>query len=262
MGQTAAMEPERHLEILRTEGERLASLPADSLDAPVPAIAGWTVERVLTHTGKVHQWTTAALAIPEGGSLADVGELPGMPRGPEALPAYRRSLDALLAAFAERDPASPAVTFLGPANVAWWLRRQANEVAVHRMDAADAIEAAGGPEPEPIDADAAADGIDEWASVFLTSWAARGDGFPADLVGRTLHLHGTDDAAPDDGAEWLLTLDRTSVRVERAHTKGDVALRGSAQDLLLAVWRRRPLSALDVIGNASVAERLLDLVRL
>ena len=261
MGQTAGMEPARHLEILRTEGERLASVPVDSIGAPVPAIEGWTVERVLTHTGKVHQWCTAALAVPEGGTLADVGELPGMPRGPEALPAYRRSLDALLGAFAERDPSGPALTFLGPADVAWWLRRQANEVAVHRMDASDAIAAAGGPEPAPIAADAAADGIDEWASVFLGRWASRDGGLPDDLDGRTVHLHGTDDPAPAGGAEWLLTLGRTSVTVERSHAKGDVALRGPAQDLLLALWRRRPVSSLDVIGDASVAERLLDLVR-
>jgi uncharacterized protein (TIGR03083 family) len=258
------MEPARHLEILRTEGERLASVPADSLDAPVPSIEGWTVERVLTHTGKVHQWGAAVLALPPGGELADVdmAALAGMPRGPEALPAYRASLDAVLAAFAERDPSTPCPTFVGPGDVAWWLRRQANEIAVHRVDAADAIAAAGGPQPDPIAADAAADGVDEWASLFLGRWAAHGDGLPDGLVGRTLHLHGTDEPAPADGAEWLLTLDRRSVTVERTHAKGDVALRGSAQDLLLAVWRRRPLSALDAIGDASVAERLLDLVRL
>ena len=31
--------------------------------------------------------------------------------------------------------------------------------------------------------------------------------------------------------------------IERAHAKGDCALRGSASDLLLALWRRRGLAA-------------------
>lgn len=256
------MEPARHLEILRTEGERLASVPIDSLDAPVPTIEGWTVERVLTHTGKVHQWCAAVLALPEGGSMADIGELAGMPRGPEAVPAYRRSLDAVLNAFSERIPTSPAPSFVGAVDVAWWLRRQAHETAVHRIDAYDAIAASGGPAPDPVDTDAAADGVDEWATMLLPWRTGPNHPLPDDLVGRTVHLHGTDEPGPVGGAEWLLTLDRQSVAVERTHAKGDVALRGPAHDLLLAIWRRRPVASLDVFGDVELAGRFLDEARI
>ncbi|MCB0959845.1 MAG: hypothetical protein KDB04_10015, partial [Acidimicrobiales bacterium] len=51
------------------------------------------------------------------------------------------------------------------------------------------------------------------------------------------------------------------VVVERAHAKGDVALRGRAEDLALVLWRRRPLGALDAIGDVALAERLLDVAR-
>ena len=48
------------------------------------------------------------------------------------------------------------------------------------------------------------------------------------------------------------------MRVEATHAKGDVALRGPAEDLLLVMWRRRPLDVLDVLGDRAVAERLLE----
>jgi len=249
------------MEILRNEGDRLATMPVETIDAPVPAVEGWTVGRVLSHTGKVHQWVTAYLELGPGASLSDVGELPGMPRGTAALPAYREALDALLAAFELRDPSEPSQSFVGPADVSWWMRRQAQEVSVHRIDAADAVHAAGGATPDPLAVDGAADGVDEWATMSLERWV-NANPLPDDLVGRTVHIHGTDDPAPSDGAEWLLTFDRDAVAVERTHAKGDVALRGPAADLLLTLWRRRPVASLDVVGDAAVAERLLDLVRL
>jgi hypothetical protein len=40
-----------------------------------------------------------------------------------------------------------------------------------------------------------------------------------------------------------------------------VALRGSAEDLLLTLWRRRPLDTIEVLGDDLLADRLLDLAR-
>ncbi|MEZ5251716.1 MAG: hypothetical protein R2713_21665 [Ilumatobacteraceae bacterium] len=45
--------------------------------------------------------------------------------------------------------------------------------------------------------------------------------------------------------------------IERAHAKGDCALRGSASDLLLALWRRRSIDTIDVVGDADVAARFI-----
>ena len=53
----------------------------------------------------------------------------------------------------------------------------------------------------------------------------------------------------------------TSSNVMTYLAKGDVALRGPANDLLLALWRRRSLDSIDVVGEAAVAERLLDVAR-
>jgi uncharacterized protein (TIGR03083 family) len=258
------MECARHLEIVRTEGARVAALAPGSLDAPVPGLEGWTVERVVRHLAKVHRWVAATLASDDpGGPPADTGALPPIPKGPACLPAYAEALEALLVAFGGIDASAPVPSFIGRAvDAAWWARRQAHELTVHRIDAQDAVAAAGGAAPEPIDPDGAADGIDEWARVFLaTRWGQRFGDLPPDLAGRTIHLHGTDDPEPPDGAEWLLRLEADGVEVEATHAKGDVALRGPAADLLLVAWRRRPLDVLDVFGDRALADRLLDLAR-
>jgi uncharacterized protein (TIGR03083 family) len=262
--QTAPMEPARHLEILRAEIDLVAALPASALDAPIPTVEEWTVEGVVRHLGRVHSWVTGALLASADQTMADLPPPARMPKGPECLEAYREAADGLLAAFDGLDPSDPKPTFAGPGSAGWWMRRQAQEVSVHRIDAQDGIHAAGGPATDPLAVDGAADGIDEWARMFVAERMPQRDMvLPNDLHGCTIHIHGTDDPAPADGAEWLLTVtDEGAVTVEATHAKGDVALRGPAETLLLALWRRRPLSDLDVVGDASVAERLLDVVRI
>lgn len=256
------MEPARHLEILRTEGDLVASLPADALGAPIPSLPDWTVERVVRHLVKVHEWVAGALALPDGAGMDQIAERPPVPHGAGCLAAYRAAIDELVAAFAADDPDRPAVTFAGLGTVGWWLRRQANEVQVHRMDVADGVHAAGGPPPRALAVDGAADVADEWAAFFLAvRFGQRFGSLPDDLDGRSVHLHGTDPTPPVDGAEWLLTFRDGATIVERTHAKGDVALRGTAEALALVLWRRRPLDDLDVIGDRALAERLLDVAR-
>lgn len=257
------MDAARHLELLRTEGDRLASMPAAHLGAPVPSMDDWTVERAIRHTGKIHQWAAAVIGAGPGVDVGNVaGDLPGIPAGPGCLPAYRQALTDVVHELEQRDPEEEAWTFAGTGSVAFWCRRQAHETAVHRMDAADAVAAAGGPDPEPFAVDGAADAVDEWAGFFLaTRWGQRNGSLPEDLAGRTIHIHGTDDPAPSDGAEWFIRIGADGVEVETIHAKGDTALRGSAQDLLMTLWRRRPLDTLDVIGDQALAERLLDVAR-
>lgn len=256
------MEPARHLEILRAEADRIASLPADALAAPIPTLPDWTVERIVRHVVKVHEWVAGALALPEGAPMDQIPDRPQVPHGPGCLVAYRAAADELIAAFERDDPERPAVTFAGLGTVGWWLRRQANEVQVHRIDAHDGVHAAGGPAPDPLAVDGAADVADEWAAFFLAvRYGQRFGALPDDLEGRSVHLHGTDPEPPADGAEWLLSFRDGGVVVERTHAKGDVALRGSAEAIALALWRRRPLEVLDVVGDRGVAERLLEVAR-
>jgi hypothetical protein len=78
--------------------------------------------------------------------------------------------------------------------------------------------------------------------------------------GRTLHLHATDDDLGPSG-EWTITSDKVDgVAWSHDHGKGDVALRGPAKDLLLAIVRRRTAAELgvEVFGDIAVWDSWLD----
>ena len=67
-----------------------------------------------------------------------------------------------------------------------------------------------------------------------------------------MHLH-----AGDAPGEWWVAPGEGGWTVEREHRKGDAAIRGTASDLLLALWRRVDRPALDVVGDEAVADRFL-----
>ena len=74
------------------------------------------------------------------------------------------------------------------------------------------------------------------------------------LLSGSVHIHCTD----VDG-EWLIVpTDTSDVVVTREHAKGDCAIRGSASQLLLGLWRRTPMSSLEVIGSSDVAAQFLN----
>ncbi|HEX7131869.1 MAG TPA: maleylpyruvate isomerase family mycothiol-dependent enzyme [Iamia sp.] len=245
------MDPAQHRAAIVREGAALAAIPASGLAADVRSCPEWTVERLVGHTGRVHRWATSFLAL--GGAMGEPDPGPRPPPGEAILPWYREALDGLVTELDRHDPSEPVDTFAGPSDVAFWFRRQAHEIAVHRWDAEDAVAPGGA---TPFDPALAADGIDEWLHLFVPRFLVdKGDGTPADLVGATLHVHCT-----DTEGEWLLTLTAEGCAVERAHAKGDAALRGPAGDLLLAVWHRKPLAEIDVVGDADRAGAILDLV--
>jgi hypothetical protein len=129
----------------------------------------------------------------------------------------------------------------------------AHETLVHRADA----QLAAGAEPEPlIEAEVAADAIDEWL-MLLTS------GIPGNASERTkalsagagLHIHVTDDGLGGRG-EWMIRHGADGLTVEPGHGKGDAALTGPAASLLLVLMRRRPVSdpAVTVYGDSAVVD--------
>ena len=138
------------------------------------------------------------------------------------------------------------------------MRRMAHETAMHRWDAEVAVG-----RDATLDPVLASDGIDE----FLTHFVQVADDDAAPIAG-SVHLHCTD--VP---GEWTLYTDPGTVtdtgeagaptfRLVREHAKGDCALRGTASDLLLVLWRRLPVECVDVVGDADVAARFLAYSRL
>ncbi len=250
------MTPEEHHALLSVECERMASVPPGAAATIVPTMPDWTVEKLVRHVTFVHRMAMAVLSVPASGGMAEAIAAVEKPlRGPRFLDDYREAASTMLVVFAQADPAKEVPTFLGPRTADYWIRRQLHEVAIHRFDVQNAVHQVGGARPDRMDPAGAADGIGEWAEEFLTRVPI--DQLPA-LTGRTIHLH-TDDGT---AGEYFMDFSANRAVVTREHRKGDVALRGSAENLFLAMWRRRPLEVLDIVGDESVARALYDGVRI
>lgn len=213
---------------------------AAGLDTAVSPCPGWTVADLVWHLTEVHQfWRTM---VAERLTHWDQCPRPARPADGELLAAYRTGFAATVEVLTAADPATETWTWSSDKTAGFVVRRMAQETAVHRWDAE---QAAG--RDAPIDAALASDGIDEFLSHFIQN---RAEGTAP--VGGSVHLHCTDVAG-----EWTVREVESGFDVAREHSKGDCALRGAANDLLLALWRRRPLSTVDVVGDTQVAARFV-----
>ncbi|CAN5507980.1 maleylpyruvate isomerase family mycothiol-dependent enzyme [soil metagenome] len=222
----------------------LAAVRAAGPSAPVPGCPGWTGADLAWHIGEVQDFW--GWVVRERSMAPAEYEDPSRPESADAEQAFTDILTFASAAAAElhrvlteADPDTPIWNWTGRDQTASWVvRRMAQEVAVHRFDA----ERTAGRDHR-LDADLAADGIDE----FLTFFQPSSDVEP--LTG-SVHLHVTD----ADGEWTVLTDDDGAATVTREHTKADAALRGPAHDLLMTLWRRMPVDMVDVFGDRALAE--------
>jgi uncharacterized protein (TIGR03083 family) len=237
-----------HAAALVEQNRLLAELTREAApDTAVPTCPGWTLQQLVRHVGRGDRW---AATIVRTGEFVDPREVTGGKPGDDVTGWLHESPRTLLDAVAESGPDVPVWTFLGPRPAAWWIRRRLHESTVHRADAALALGVDYAIEPA-----LAADGVSE----YLTLVAARpaGDGPPL-AAGTTLHLHATDDGLGAAG-EWLVRgTDSGGIAWEHGHGKGAAAVRGPAADLLLAVHRRIPASAVQVLGDAAVFDTWLE----
>jgi uncharacterized protein (TIGR03083 family) len=228
---------------LQTAAEDARSLLAAARTGwgrPVRQCPGWDAADLVRHMGGILVWMAAVVT---SGERVSRRALDPSPQDPAELPRwYLASLDRALAVLGSADPASGTWTFsiTGDRRVAWWDRRLAVEVAIHRWDAQDAVAAGGGPSPVPLDGDVAAAGIEEFLIEFLPGLLAQEP--PGELSG-TLHLHAT-----DGPAEWWVDLEAAG-RAVSGHIKADTAIRGTRSDLLLWLTNRRSADSLEVLGR-------------
>lgn len=227
----------RYLDWLRSDGDAfVAAVEAGDLDAGVASCPGWSVRDLAHHMGMIWAWVDIIV-----GSRARARvDFPSVDLVDADLPAWLRStLDALLEALAEADPTEPIWGWAG-SGVGFWARRMAHETAVHRWDAESSTDA-----PDPLPAELAVDGIDEFLELLGHRQAAR----RIPDSGATIHLHSTD----ADG-EWLITLTGADFSVTHEHAKGDAAARAKASDLDLWLWGRVGHERLDVFGDKAILD--------
>jgi uncharacterized protein (TIGR03083 family) len=215
--------------------------------APVPTCPEWTIKQLFRHVGRGNRWAAQIVADRRDEPL-DPREVPDgrPPEDPDAAIDWlnagaRLILDSVDATGAD----TPVWTFIGPRPAQWWIRRRAHEATVHRADAAIALGADYHLTPE-----LAADAIDEWLERIAAE--ANATSSPLD-AGQTVHLHATDDGLGAAG-EWSIVGRDDGIGYSHEHGKGDAALRGRAQDLLLAIVRRRSAAdaGVEIFGDRGV----------
>jgi len=238
---------------IRASAARLADIVgAHDPDLPVPTCPDWTLRQLATHVGRVHRWATEIIATRAAERVpfdsAPDGKNPAAPADSAAwlVAGAERVVDAIAAA---GDDPVWAFGRLAPAT--FWARRQAHETAMHRIDA----ELAAG-RPVVLDADLAADGIDEWLEI-VTSPRNRGrhDLTEALPAGTALHLRATPDSRRDDeAADWIVRRTADGLSLQRGPGDADASVSGPAYRLLLALVRRIPADdpALAVTGDAAL----------
>jgi len=248
-------DPHTHL---RTDAVRFLEIVGDhGFEHPVPSCPGWNLGDLAWHLGGV--WNRWGRIVSEGITTREGVEAIGQPTRPAddlLLDWVTSAHTAMFSALARTSDTTEVWTWTGTNQPEVWVeRRMTQETAVHRWDASNSVGI-----PYEIPVAVAADGIDE----FLMWFASRRVSEGAAPIEGTVHLHctdtdaqvaeGSDDRLLADG-EWLVKrLDESGIDFTREHAKGDAAVRGRANDLLLWLWRR-DAGPVEILGDIGVAER-------
>jgi len=235
--------------------DRSAALRAAAAGTPagarVPCCPDWTLHDLVAHLGEVQRFWAAVVAAGPAAAPPDDDSVAGRTPHGDLLAWSAESTAELTAALRAAGPDRGCWT--------WWTaatapdtsgavaRHQVQEAAVH---ARDAQEAAG--HPEVIPAVIATDGVAEFLVVGLGScgpWPHE----PARIALRA-----------SEGAEWLLDLGEQGAVVADPDTGARIlpdpaaSLAGSASDLVLVLYGRLGLDAVQVGGERSLVQQLID----
>ncbi|HEV8423859.1 MAG TPA: maleylpyruvate isomerase family mycothiol-dependent enzyme [Actinomycetes bacterium] len=239
-------------------------LEGSDLSVTVPTTPDWTLAQLVRHVGG--NLRSVETAVRTGTAVVEPDKQVPEAAGPAADdPA---ALDAWLAEGAARfagtlrgaGPAATAQVWAFQRPTAFWARRAAHDLVIHRADAAGAVRAGFTVAP-----DMAADAIDELLELLSFLRVAASSPRLAELrgPGKTIHLHATD---TDAGltAEWLVELGTDGFTWRHAHDKATVVLRGPLADVLLVFYRRLPADSerVEVLGEAALLDFWLERVAL
>jgi uncharacterized protein (TIGR03083 family) len=230
---------------IRTEGARFWDTieRASDLDVRVPSCPDWCLRDLAVHLCEVHWWWK--MIVEQGiTDLEQVNEDP--PTQPLDQSAFvelgRDMLEWMVSVLGSSDQDRLVYSWVDNGTVGFVTRHQVQEAAVHRWDAQNAV----GSKPDPIDREAGVDAIDEFLTVSRPAFVDDAPPLPG-----SVHVHCT-----DAEGEWIV---HPAGDVEAIHAKGDAALRGTASDLLLALYRRIPLDQLELIGDRAAAAALVSI---
>jgi uncharacterized protein (TIGR03083 family) len=224
------LDPMTHVAAFRAEAERCGALArVVPHAAPLPHVPRWSVGGVVRHLVGDFRW---ACDIVETCQWNGNGFSVPRTRGDGLLRAYDEAaarMGVALAA-AAATPATPCPNFAerDEGTLGWWPRHQAHETLLHRWD----MESATG-RHDAIDPAVAADGVDEAFRVYTARYGPQRLDRPITIV------------CADADAAWTVSPTGTDGRVAVAPTthRSGADLECTASALLLAIWKREPLTS-------------------
>jgi uncharacterized protein (TIGR03083 family) len=255
---------DRYCDEIITQTDQLRDvLKGADLSVIVPTCPDWTLAQLVRHVGG--NLRAAETAVRTGTAVVEPAKVPEVagPAGddPAALDDWLAEGAARFAGtLRQAGPGAMAQIWTVQRLTAFWARRAANDLVVHRADAAGTVGADYTVAPE-----VAADVIDELLELFSDPEIAAASPRVAELrgAGKSIHLHATD-TEPGLAAEWLIELGTDGFTWRRGHEKATVALRGPLTDVMLVFYRRLPADSerVEVLGDAALLDFLLERVSL
>jgi uncharacterized protein (TIGR03083 family) len=214
-----------HLSILRTELDTFRDCLSGDLAVPIEHCGDWDLHDLAEHLGRGNLWAATAVRERRGDYEA--------PLAPVDIVAWFAETARVLTDTLALDPETEAWTFAPPRSVAFWRRRRCLETMVHRWDAQHALGI-----PSEMDAALCGDGIAEVIDIFVPRQVKRGRATPPEAAVRF--------TATDLGESWVL-----------GPGEPVAELSGTASELLLALWSRRPIPWGSLTGDAGAARAAL-----
>ena len=227
-----------YLASISADGDAFASVIASGpLDADVPSCPGWNLRDLAHHLGYVHRWARLSAATAAQPDDEDIDPPPGDTDLPGWLRAGTSALITTLGSVPGDAPTWHPFPPPVPQIMSVWPRRQAHELAVHLWDAQAAVG-----EPTLMDPLLAASFVREYFEVIVPRVMDRdGREAPVGIVNVEM---------TDVGGRFSIRSTPTTVAILPS-TEDAPVIAGSAQDVLLALWRRQPLLGAPTSGPAA-----------
>jgi len=250
----------------RSTAFRAALASAPSLDVHVPTCPEWTLFDLVQHLGQGRRRWAATVAAGPAAAPPAASDWQGTtpdPRDREALVAWLTAstgqlVDALREAGPDRGCWTWWDTSQSPQTCGAVARHQLQEVAVHTYDAQLAVGA-----PQSLSDEVALDGVEE----FLSTCCATTSAWPHEPA--AVDYHAT------EGRSWRLWLSADGARAARLPEPGttsgtmsgtvsgeapdaaDASARGTASELVLALYGRMPVDSLELDGDRRLFDQLI-----
>lgn len=238
----------------RSSAFRAAIAAAPSLDATVPSCPDWTIRELAQHLGQGRRaWAATIDAGPEATGKATVEDLPAELAGRENLLSWlAESSQLLIDSLRAAGPSRGCWTWWGrsqsPQTCAAVARHQLHEITMHAYDAQLAVGA-----PQAIPTEVALDGVEEFLSTIGTTTVA----WP--------HQPATVDYLATEGGSWRnwlsdqgASLTKPAAPSPAGQRPADTVMRGTASQLMLALYGRIPLDRLEISGNRQLLDQLVE----